>query len=92
MQKASSVLCSSLLLFFSLVAVHAQERPLLYPKSLSGPIQELAKVIRNPHSNKTPWCQLPPANRYFVRIAPRDAILTSDNKVKKDPAAVLAAP
>lgn len=93
MRKASFLLCSSLLLLSGfLVAVHAQERPLLYPKSLSGPIQEFAKVIRNPHSSKMPLNQLPPASRYFLRIAPRNAILTSDNKLIKEPVAVLAAP
>jgi len=93
MTKTSPILCSLLLLLSGfLVAVQAQERPLLYRKSLSGPIQELVKTIRNPHSTKVPSKQLPPANRYFVRIAPRNAILTSDDKLKKEPAPVLAAP
>jgi hypothetical protein len=93
MRKTSSLLCSSLLLLFSLGAVHAKQRALLYPKSLSGPIKELAKIIRNPRSDKVPSNQLPQADRYFVRIAPRDAVLTSDNKLKKPPkVAVLAAP
>lgn len=93
MPRPSSILCSSLLVLFSFIgAVHAQERTLLYPNpdSLSGKIQGLAKIIRDPNSEKKPLNQLPPADRYFVRIAPRDAILSSDNKIKKD--SFLAAP
>jgi hypothetical protein len=91
MPKASSILYSTLVVLLSFVgAVHAQQRPLLYPNSLSGPIQELAKTIRDPHSNKVPLNQLPPANRYFIRIAPRAAILTKDNKLQAT--SVLAAP
>lgn len=92
MRKASFLLCSSLLLFFGLGVVHAKQRALLYRKSLSVPIQKLAKSIRNPRSIKVPSKQLPPADRYFVRIAPRDAVLTSDNKLKKKPVPVLAGP
>lgn len=92
MPRASSIACSSLLILLSFLGnVHAQrQRCLLYPKSLSGPIKELAKVIRDPHSAKMPSGQLPPASRYFVRIAPRDAVLTKDNEIKDS--AVLALP
>jgi hypothetical protein len=91
MLKTSSILCSSLIVLLSLLgAADAQQRALLYPNSLSGPIQDLAKIIRDPHSNKIPLNQLPPANRYFVRIAPRNAILTKDNKLQAT--SVLAAP
>lgn len=90
MPKAS-IFCPLLLVLFSFLgAVQAQDRALLYPKSLSGPIQDLARIIRDPRSKKMPLDQLPPASRYFVRIAPRKAILTTDNEIKDG--AVLAAP
>ena len=92
MRKASFLLCSSLLFFIGLGAVQAKQRVLLYRKSLSVPMQKLVKNIRNPHSIKVPSKELPPADRYFVRIAPRDAILTSDNQLRKDRVPVLAAP
>jgi len=92
MRKASFLLCSSLLLFIGLAAVQAKQRTVLYRKSLSVPIQKLVKIIRNPHSIKVPSKQLPPAERYFVRIAPRDALLTSDDKLRKDRVPVLADP
>ena len=93
MTRTSSIACCLLLVLLSFPGpVHARQRALLYPKpkSLSGPIKELATVIRDPHSAKSPLGQLPPASRYFVRIAPRDAVLTKDNKIKDT--AVLAAP
>jgi hypothetical protein len=78
-------LCFSLLLFVcSHVGAVAQERALLYPVSLSGSILELANMIRDPHSRQVPLDQLPAASRYFVRIAPRDAILTKDKQLKPD--------
>src|SRR5215217_6661275 len=85
------ILCSSLLVLFSFLgAAQAQQRTLLYPNSLSGPIKELAKVVRDPRSNKIALKDLPPATRYLIRIAPRDAVLTNENKIKDT--AVLAGP
>ncbi|HSE21039.1 MAG TPA: hypothetical protein VLB68_05255 [Pyrinomonadaceae bacterium] len=68
----------------------AQERPVLYTNSSSATMQSLVKNIRNPNAEKIPADKLPPATGYFMRIAPRNRVLTVDNKILDT--AVLAAP
>ncbi len=90
--RKTSTLCSSLLVVFSFLGnVHAQQRALLYPDpdSLAGDIQKLSNVIRDPKSKKRDVKDLPPASRYFVRIALRDDIF--NGKELKD-LAVLGSP
>jgi hypothetical protein len=53
-------------------------------------MQDLVKNIRNLDRDKIPADKLPPASGYFVRIAPRNRVLTADNKILET--AVLAAP
>ena len=84
-------LCSFLMLLLYVTgSIYAQERSVLYSNSSSLTMQELVKRIRNPQSDKIPVDKLPPATGYFVRIAPRDRVLTKGNKI--DEKAVLAAP
>jgi hypothetical protein len=89
MAKLHPLLCSLVLVLFS-QSVYAQQRTLLYPNpnSLSGPIQEFAKIIRDPGSDEVPVDRLPLPSRYFVRIVPRRYVLTNENKIVD--AAVLA--
>ena len=88
--RKTSTLCSSLLVVFSFLGnVHAQQRTLLYPQSLSGDILKLSDIIRDPKSKKVDPKELPRASRYFVRISPRAAVF--DGKKLKD-TAILAAP
>ena len=83
-------------LFFLLIvllhagSITAQERSVLYTNSSSETMQDLVKKIRNLNSDKIPADKLPPATGYFVRIAPRNRVLTVDNKILET--AVLAAP
>jgi hypothetical protein len=60
----------------------AQERQLLYPKSLSGQLQDIAGMIRNPKSQKIPYDQLTWKTDYFVRITARRHILTENNDLQ----------
>ena len=50
----------------------------------------LVQNISNLQHDQIPADKLPPASRYFVRIAPRNRVLTADNKILES--AVLAAP
>jgi len=84
-------------LWFSLVvlllvasSVCAQRRAILDSKSPSATMRNLVKNIRNPRRSQIPLDQLPAASRYFVRIAPRQYVLTERNKIK--PTATLAGP
>jgi hypothetical protein len=70
--------------------VCAQERSVLFTNSSSERMKDLVKNIRNLNSSKIPADKLPPATEYFVRIAPRNRVLTADNKILET--AVLAAP
>lgn len=51
MPKSHPFFCSLLLVLFS-GPLYAQERPVLYTNSTSALIQELAKSIRDPHTDK----------------------------------------
>ena len=80
-----------LLFFLALInPVNAQQRTVLYENSPSTRMQELMKVLQDPHSDKVPLPQLPKPGRYFVRITERRFVLTPDNKLL--PTAVLAGP
>lgn len=72
------------LLFLLLVAssISAQRRTVLDSKSPSTTMQSLVRNIRNPRRARIPLNQLPAASRYFVRITPREHVLTSRNKIK----------
>lgn len=89
MRKLFPVVCSLLLLAFAGPG-YAQQRAVLYENSPSARMQELMKVLQDPHSDKVPLPQLPKPARYFVRIAERRFVLTPDNKLL--PTAVLAGP
>jgi hypothetical protein len=82
MTKLYPLLCSLLLVLFSF-PLYAQEREVLYTNSPSGPIQELAKSLRDPQKDEIPVGQLPPPNRYFVRIIARKYVLTKENKISE---------
>src|ERR1051326_8246732 len=89
MRKLNPLVC-----FFFLILVttplHAQRREVLYSNSSSPQLQQLANVLRDPHSKQVPLDQLPKPSRYFVRITERRFVLTPDNKLQ--PTAVLAGP
>jgi hypothetical protein len=79
----SSLLLALLLLISNPFGVAAQERELLYAKSMSGKLREITVTIRNLKSEVTP-CQLLTRNTdYYVRIAPRKYILTENRKLKE---------
>ena len=71
-------------------SISAQERSVLFTNSSSDTMQELVRNIRNTNHEKIPSDKLPPPAGYFVRIAPRNRVLTPDNKILET--AVLAAP
>ena len=79
-----------IVLLYAPGSICAQERSVLYTNSSSETMQDLVKKIRNADSEKIPADKLPPATGYFVRIAPRNRVLTVDNKILET--AVLAAP
>ena len=79
-----------IVLLFAPGSLCAQERSVLYTNSSSETMQDLVKKIRNPNSEKIPSDKLPPVTGYFIRIAPRNRVLTEDNKILET--AVLAAP
>src|ERR1051326_8194 len=89
MRKLFPLFCSLLLLAFTGPG-YAQQRAVLYENSPSTHMQELAKILQDPHSDKVPLPQLPKPARYFVRITERRFVLTPDNKLL--PTAVLAGP
>lgn len=62
-------------------AVEAQQRKLLYPKTLAGDIGKFAKNIQDPHRQQIAVGELPPASRYFVRILPRKYVLDEHNNI-----------
>ena len=70
-----------LLLFFGNSAAMAQERDLLYSKSLSPRLQRIVAAIRNPKSGRVDEERLNQITDFFVRIAPRSDILTKDNQL-----------
>ena len=91
MTTLRTVLCSLLIvLLHASGSIYAHERALLYSNTRPGPIQDLIKIIRNLHSDQVPLENLPPASDYFVRIAPRDRVLSEKNELLGT--AVLAAP
>jgi len=89
MRKLNPLVC-----FFFLILVttplHAQRREVLYSNSSSPQLQQLANVLRDPHSKQVPLDQLPKPSRYFVRITERRFVLTDKNELS--PTAVLAGP
>jgi hypothetical protein len=89
MRKLNPLVCSLLLVVFT-GTLYAQQRTVLYSKSSSPRMQELAKVLADPHSAKVSLDQLPKPDRYFVRITERRFVLTADNQLS--PTAVLAGP
>src|ERR1043165_4804710 len=89
MRKLFPLFCSLLLLAFTGPG-YAQQRAVLYENSPSTRMQELMKILQDPHSDKVPLPQLPKPARYFVRIKERRFVLTPDDKLL--PTAVLAGP
>lgn len=79
-----------IVLLYAPGSLSAQERSVLYTNSSSETMQALVKNIRNLNAEKIPPDKLPPATVYFIRIAPRNRVLTVDNKILET--AVLAAP
>ena len=71
-----------LVLFLGLSQASAQERDLLYFRSLSGKLNDVVGAIRDPGSKKVPYEQLTVGTDYFVRIAPRKHLLTDQNNVQ----------
>lgn len=57
------------------------EREILYPASLSGKLQKVVENIQN--QPEVPYSDLSAETEYFVRIAPREYVLTKDNKIKE---------
>ena len=90
MKHLRPIVCSLLLVFLLASSTSAHERALLYSNRRSAAMRDFVKNIRNLHSDQIPLENLPPASVYFVRIAPRDRVLTKDNQLLNT--AVLAAP
>jgi hypothetical protein len=61
--------------------VMAAERAILYPSTVDGELQEIAANIINLKTPVIPYTDIPQPTDYFVRIAPRQHILTADNQL-----------
>ena len=59
----------------------AQQRDLLYSKSLSPKLQEIVAVIRNPQTSPIDYDKLNRTTEFFIRIAPREHILSPDKQL-----------
>ncbi len=66
-------------LLLSLGIARAQQRALLFSYSASEPLQHIVSLLRNRATPQTDAKQLTWSTHYFVRIAPRSAILTAAN-------------
>ncbi|BCM92572.1 hypothetical protein IAD21_04454 [Abditibacteriota bacterium] len=78
-RKSLSALFSMGVLLLALSVARAQDRALLFSQSPSEPLQKILALLRNPTSPQTDARQLTWSTHYFVRIAPRSAILTQAN-------------
>lgn len=78
----TSILLSLLLLVLISGSAAAQERELLYPKSVSGKLQEVTSIIRNLKSEITPCDKLTRKSEYFVRISPRRFVFDENGKLR----------
>lgn len=61
--------------------VFAEDRAILYPPAPTGKLQEIAANIQNINTPKVAGDNLPQPTEYFVRIAPRQYVLSADNKL-----------
>ncbi|MDQ3812664.1 MAG: hypothetical protein M3347_01780 [Armatimonadota bacterium] len=80
-KRRASLLLSLVVLWLGLGDAVAQERELLFSKSLSPKLQESVGIIRNPRSEKIDEAKLTWTTDTFVRIAPRRNILTPANQL-----------
>lgn len=78
-KQRSALLWLGLLVFLaSLGNAEAQERKILYSKSLSDGLAQAVNVIRNPfQSERIPYAQLARKTNYFVRVAQMRHIFTN---------------
>jgi hypothetical protein len=63
------------------VIVFAEDRAILYPAAPAGKLQEIAANIQNINTPKIASDAIPQPVDYFVRIAPRQYILSADNQL-----------
>jgi len=59
----------------------AEERAVLYPENISGKLQEIAANIQSANTPLIPYENIPQPTDYFVRIAPRQYVLSPENKL-----------
>lgn len=59
----------------------AEERAVLYPANLSGKLQEIAANVQNLNTPQISYENIPQPVDYFVRIAPRQYVLSADNQL-----------
>jgi len=58
-----------------------QERKLLYPRELAGKLDTVVKPLLNPKAEQIPYSKLTAATNYYVRIAPKGAIVNDQNEI-----------
>ncbi|MEY3219594.1 MAG: hypothetical protein RIT27_951 [Pseudomonadota bacterium] len=76
--------CRIFVLVFSFIGqtvVFAEDRAILYPPEPTGKLQEIAAYIQNINTPQIPYEDIPQPTDYFVRIAPRQYVLSADNKL-----------
>lgn len=61
--------------------VCAADRAILYPPAPEGKLHEIATNIQNANTQKVPSENIPQPSEYFIRIAPRQYVLSADNKL-----------
>jgi hypothetical protein len=80
-KRRLSFLLTLLVVWVSIGPAVAQERALLYHAGLNGKLSDIAQILRQPVYPRVAEERLTWTTDYFVRIAPRQAILTEANQV-----------
>ena len=76
--------CLSIIWFLSLNTVFAQERELLYSNQSEGQLPEMIAKIQAPNQEKVPYFELTPHTEYFVRLIPRQYVVTEGNDIQEN--------
>jgi hypothetical protein len=80
-KRRPALLLAFLVVWVSIGPAVAQERALLYDTGFNGKLSDITQMLRQPASPRVPEERLTGTTDYFVRIAPRQAILTEANQL-----------
>ena len=80
-RRCKTVLFACAVVILAPAGGFTQERKLLYPRELAGKLDTVVQPLLNPKAEQLPYNKLTAATNYYVRIAPKSAILNDQNEI-----------